>query len=326
MAVMVMAVPTNGGPVQAGEGEWIIRVEPVFMEAQGHDQHVLNVHETDFDLTPQVTDKSAVTLDTEGGVAYRCRFQYVRGRWGWGVDSFLFYTSQVTPERTDAAGGAVDEVVYEVADRNFTSTAPDETLYYRVLEDTDLETWTADLYGERTMVEKEGGAVRMLFGLRVGDFDNDYRAVAGIQDVEGRRLDASSNYGLLVGPLVGMSAEIRFGQQRIDGYFSQSLILGTAELSSMSTEFTGPFSETPAFTVQERITTTQDVAIPVTEFRIKWAYGVTKKLALGVGVDTAVWWDVSVPPGVIPVEDGDGLLHENTIVYHGLSAFAEYRF
>jgi hypothetical protein len=313
-------------PAQAGDGEWLVRFEPVFMEAYGHDQHVLTVHRFDYDPTPMTNDRSAVSLDTDGGLAYRARFQYSRGRWNWGAEGLVFLTSQDTPVRTAAAGGGVDEVVYEVADRSFVSSAPDETLYYRVLEDTDLQMWTVDLFAERVLVNMQEGACRVLFGLRLGDFDNDYRAVAGIEGVEGRRFDASSNYDLMMGPVLGMSAEFRRGRQTIRGTFNQSLLLGEAELTGMSGDFTGPFSEMVPFTSRERVATMRDVAIPVTELRIRWAYGLTGHLTLGAGIETAVWWDVSVPPGVIPVEDGNDALHENTIVLYGMSVSAEYRF
>ena len=40
---------------------------------------------------------------------------------------------------------------------------------------------------ERILAEKPNSDVRMHFGLRLGDFDNDYRAVVGIEGVAGRR-------------------------------------------------------------------------------------------------------------------------------------------
>jgi hypothetical protein len=317
-----------GSASYAGEGKWILRFEPMFVEAYGHDQHVLTVHEIDFDSTPQLNSKTATTLDTDSSLAYRVEFQYAGNKWLWGVDVFWFDSSQSAPDRTAAAdgpAGTLDEVVFMVAGRDFTSSDPSEVLYYGVLEDTDLAAWTVDLYGMRTLAEKSESDVRLQLGLRLGDFDNDYRAVAGVQDIGGTRFEASSNYERMMGPLVGLAGGVHRGKNYIEGYIGQSLLIGSAALSSRNTEFTGPFSS-PTFFAQETFETDQDVAIPVTEFRIGWTYEISKRFSLGAGANASAWWDVSVPPGVIPAEDGDEVLHENTIVFYGVLAAMEYTF
>ena len=313
------------GPAHA-KGKWSLQLEPMFMDAYGHDQHVLTIHQLDLDSTPQTDDKTAVNLDTEAGTAYRFELQYNRGPWGWGFDFFWFNTGQGRPSRSAAASAPNNPVIFEVADRQFTSSDPSETLFYNVLEDTDLAVWTADLYALRTLAEKPDSSIRLQFGLRIGDFDNDYRAVVGIQDVAGRRLDASSNYGQMFGPLVGLAGDVRRGKNTIRGYLGQSLLIGDPELAGMSREFTGPFVEEAAFFTQESFFTQKDVAIPITDFRIKWTYGISRWIALGIGANTSVWWDVSVPPGVIPIADGDEALHENTIVFFGVTGAVHLTF
>jgi hypothetical protein len=310
-----------GSASHAEEGKWSFKLEPMYMSAYGHDQHVLTIHEIDLDATPPRDDKTAVRIDTDDDFAYRGEVQYNRGQWGLGLDFFMFLTSQSAEDRAAAAhgpSGPLDEVAFEVADRRFTSSDPSEVLFYGVLEDTDLEVWTLDLYAKRTLAEKPESGLQLLFGLRFGDFDNDYHAVVGIQDVGGALLDASSNYSRMMGPLVGLAGYVRRGRSSIEGYIGQSVLFGSAELTNVSREFTGPFGSTPSFSAQETFRSEQDVAIPITELRIRWTYGVTKKLSLGAGVDTSVWWDVPVPPGVIPIEGGGEALHENTIVFLGL--------
>ncbi len=309
------------GSSHAGEGEWTVQLEPMYVQAYGHDPHVLTVHETDFDSTPALDNKTAVNLETDGGIAYRGGLRYTGRQWGWGVDFFWFVTSQNASNRTAAAegpSGTIDEVAFEVADQTFTSSDPSEVLFYSVLEDTDLEVWTLDVYARRTLAEKPESSLHLLFGLRNGDFDNDYRAVVGVQDVAGSRLDSSSNYDRMMGPLIALAGDVHIGKSDIEGYIGQSVVFGGAELSSMSREFTGPFSSTPAFFDQEVFRKQQDVAIPITEFRLKWTYTVRKNVSLGVGANASAWWDVPVPPGVIPIEGGDEALHENTIVFFGV--------
>jgi hypothetical protein len=325
----IIAALGVGGPVHAEERRWNVKLEPVYTAVYGHDPHVLTIHDRDLDSAPTLDSKTGVSLDTDDGLAYRVEFQYSRGQWAWGVDYFLLLTSQSAADRTAAAdgpAGPIEEVVFEVADRSFTSTDPSEVLFYSVLEDTDLEIWTADFYGVRTLAEKPDSSIRLQIGLRVGDFDNDYRAVVGVQGVNGSRLDASSNYPLMMGPLVGLAGSVRRGRNSIEGSIGQSLLIGSAELSSMSREFTGPFSVTPTFVAQERFEKDQDVAIPITEFRVRWTCRLGDHVSLGAGVDTSLWWDVPVPPGVVPIENGDEALHENTVVLFGLLGSVNFTF
>jgi hypothetical protein len=304
-----------GGAADARAADWTVELQPVFMEAYGHDQHVLTVHQ----ITPASDTKTAVSLDTGDTFAYRGEFQYHGAQWIWGVDFLWFVTTQNADPRT-AAGGPVDKVAFEVADRTFTSSDPRQVLFYRVLEDTDLELWTLDFYGMKTLAERPESALRLQLGLRLGDFDNDYHAAVGIEGVAGARLDASSNYDRLMGPLVGLAGDAHFGKNSLTGYLSQSVLFGTAEkLTSTRREFTGPFGPTPAFGDSEGIRREgQDVAIPISELRIKWAYQLTRRISLGAGVHSSVWWDVPVPPGVVPIAGGDSAFHENTIVLVGV--------
>jgi hypothetical protein len=176
--------------------------------------------------------------------------------------------------------------------------------------------------------------VRIQLGLRNADFDNDYRAVVGIVDSGGRRIDASSNYGRLMGPLVGLVGEIDQGRGHFKWYIGQSLVFGEAELTHRARDFSGPLET--AVPIEGEIATAfadigfralQDVAIPITEFRLGWSYRLTRRLELGAGMNVSAWWDVPVPPGVVPsAAGGSTQLLENTIVYSGLSGTLEIAF
>lgn len=309
----------------AAAGDWTLNLVPLQMEISGHDPHVLTLHR--LDVAGAVDDKRAVALETDGGPAYRVEFQYHREAWSWGVDFFWFNTQQKVADLAVAAAGPGAPVEFEVADRTFTSTGPGETLFYRVLEDTDVAAWTVDFYALRTLAETDRSAVRLQLGVRNADFDNDYRAIVGVEGSRGLRFDASSNYGRLVGPVVGLLGEVRAGRHRFEGYLGQSLIMGDAELTSFRREFVGPFSDTDLTVVgTEVLRRDEEVAIPISEARLRWSFDVTRWLALGLGADTAVWWDVPVPPGVAPIPGGDELLNENTLVFFGLAATAKLTF
>jgi hypothetical protein len=317
----LLFAPGSVRPARAAEATRTLELEAIFMQVHGHDPHVLTIHERDLDATPTTDAKTAVSLETDDGLAYRLRYRHGRGAWGWGVDYFLLLTSQDTAERTGAADGApgpTEEVIFEVADRSFTSSDPGEVLFYRILEDTDLEVWTLDLYGVRRLAGDSAAGIDLMLGLRVGDFDNDYRAVVGIEGTGGSLLDASSNYPLMMGPLVALAGTMKRGRHSVEGYLGQSVLLGSAELDGMSREFTGPFGPSPALVAIETFQQKPDVAIPITEFRLRYRYRLGDRVSLGAGVETSVWRDVPVPPGVTPIADGDEALHENTIVFFGL--------
>jgi hypothetical protein len=308
----------------AEEKKWSFSLEPMFLDVYGHDRHVLTIHEIDLGASPPVDTETAVRLETDAGIAYRAGIQYASGPWVFGLDYFLLLTAQSADDITAAAGGAVDRA-FEMPNRTFLSTDPSEILFYGVLEDTDLEMWTLDLYALRKLSESAGGSLSLQVGVRFGDFDNDYHAVAGVQGIEGRRVDASSNYGRMTGPLLGMSASIAMGRSSLHGYIGQSVIFGSAELSRTVGDFQGPFSENPAFVSQGSFHADDDVAIPITELRLSWVYGLSDVFSLGAGVHTSTWWNVPVPPGVVPLENGSAALDENTLTLFGVMGIVKVR-
>jgi hypothetical protein len=316
VALLALTPATLAWPA---DGEWSLLLEPMYMDAFGHDQHVLTIHQRDVSATPTVDAQTPVNLDSENGLAPRFEFRYARDEWTFGVDFFWFASEQGRPTRSAASTGPGSEVVFEVADRTFTSDTPGEVLFFNVLEDTELITWTADLYALKTLAESERGNLALQFGLRNADFDNDYHHAVGIENVQGSLFDASSNYPRMIGPLLGLEGEVQYGKSTFRGYFGQSVIFGTAELTNETRDFTGPVSDAPNVVAQEFFGKEQDVAIPVTEFRVNWLYPLGRLVSLGVSVNTSVWWDVPVPPGLTPVAQGNVRFDENTILYFGLA-------
>lgn len=315
------------GTASAADEGWSLLLEPMFMDAYGHDQHVMTVHEIDLGVTPAVDTRTPVTLDNEDGPGYRFELLWARNEWALGLDFFWFNSSQGRPSRTGAASGPagpIDQLVFETADRSVTSDLPGEVLEFGVLEDTDIAAWTVDLYALKALAETPTHGLDLQLGLRNADFDNDYHGVAAIQNVSGSLLDASSNYPRMIGPLVGLSGNVHFGRSVVRAYFGQSVIFGEAELSHMTRDFTGPIAA-PAVVALETFRKEQDVAIPITEFRVNWLYPISGRISLGVSANTSIWWDVPVPPGVIPIADGDEVFHENTILYFGLAVAVKLR-
>jgi hypothetical protein len=320
-----LALAAAAGPAHA---DWSVEVQPMFMEIYGHDQHVVTVHRTDPGGT--FDDKTAVLLDTDSELQYRTEIRWTRPNWTWGLDFLWVRASQSAGPLTANAGGGGEEVVFEVADQGFASTGPNQVLFYNVLEDTTIESWTLDLYGLRTVAETPATTLRLQLGIRSADFDNDYRSVVGLRDVGGTRLDASSNYDRMTGPLVGLLGEVRFGKSTFEGYLGQSVVIGKVQLTGQSRQFTGTFDFAegfmPDFFAEEILRSGHDVAIPITEARLKWTRRLGEHFAFGAGINAAAWWDVPVPPGVVPGVDGDEALLENTLVFVGVLASVKYTF
>ena len=335
VAVTIVAVVSigvaGGSAIGAENSEWTLRLEPMYTDAFGNDRQVLRVRRLDLDATPSTDTGTPVTLDTEGTLANRITVQYSRANWqDWtvGLDFIFFGTAQGRPARTAAAdgpAGPIDQVVFEVADRSFTSNDPAEALSFDVLTDTDMAAWTMDLYGIRTLAEAPERKLYLLLGLRNADFDNDYHGIARIDSVNGSLIDASSNYDAMQGPLLGLIGEIQLGKNTLTGYIGQSVVFGSTNLSRTVSDFVGPASDPLAIVAQETFRRIQDVSIPITEVRVRWMHPISQRFSVGVTANASIWSDVPVPPAIEPGIAGGGL-EENTIVFFGLGAALEYRF
>jgi hypothetical protein len=332
IVVAVIAIDIAGGSAVGAENtEWTLQVAPMYMDAFGNDSQVLVVRRIDQDATPATETSTPVALDTEATLANRFTIQYSRASWeDWtvGLDVIFLGTAQGRPTEAAAADGPtgpIDQVVFEVADRSFASNDPDEALSFRVLTDTDIAAWTTDIYGIKTLAETPERQLRLLLGLRNADFDNDYHGVAGVVGVNGSLIDASSNYDMMHGPLVGLIGEVQFGKGTLTGYLGQSVVFGSTNLSRTVSDFVGPAGETQTVVAQESFRRKQDISIPITELRITWLYPISERFSLGLTANASAWSDVPVPPAIEPGATGNGL-NKNTIVFFGIGAAVEYRF
>lgn len=319
LATLVLGSAATG--VRAAESEWSLVLEPMYMDAFGHDQHVLTVSEIDLDSTPAANTRTPVTLDSEAGIGYRFEVQYARWDWTLGLDFFWFDASQGRPSRTEAAIAPLDQVVFETADRSVISDDPGEVLTFRVVEDTDIAAWAVDLYATKALLASDDAKLQLQLGVRNADFDNDYHSVLATENVGGSLEDGASNYDRMIGPLIGLYGRVGVGKSTLTGYLGQSVVFGSVALTHTTSDFIGPVSTTPNVVARTTFGKDQDVAIPITEFRVSWLYPVSSRVSVGLSANSSVWWDVPVPPGVIPISQGDQVFHENTLVYFGL-AFA----
>jgi hypothetical protein len=129
----------------------------------------------------------------------------------------------------------------------------------------------------------------------------------------------------MIGPLLGLSGQLDLGASTLHGYIGQSVVFGSAALNHRVRDFIGPVSTMPNVVAEETFGKDQDVAIPITELRLSWLYPVSPRVSVGISANSSIWWDVPVPPGVIPVSEGDQVFHENTLIYFGLALAVKLR-
>jgi hypothetical protein len=327
VAVALLVAAASPAFAQAQVDRWSIDAEAVSLDVGGNDRLVLADRAV---AAGGAATETTHTLDAGSALGYRAELHRTGARWRFGVDFLIFRTDQEADPVTGAAGGGAAQRIFVVGGGGqVVSGNPGERLYYQRLEDTTIELWSADFVASRAIAGRAGRELRLGLGLRAADFDNDYRAVAGIEGVGGLRLDASSNYDRMHGPLVALSGVLERGRNRFEGTLAQAVVFGDVELSSGLREFTGPptldvDADFPAIR-SERFNRVQSVTIPMTELRLKWRFRLSDHIALGAGGFFAAWTDLAVPPGV---EAGSTLdtLDENTLELFGASAGVTVRF
>ncbi|MCI0346034.1 MAG: hypothetical protein L0221_11425 [Chloroflexi bacterium] len=306
-------------PVLADEDRWSVAIESITLDVSGNDRHVL----TDRAVGGAgATTESTHQLDAGSSFGYRTEVHRAGERWTFGFDFLLYTTDQKVDRQTGAGGGAIDQRIFVVGGGQVASDDPSEQLYFERLSDTTIELWAADFLASRAVAAGARSELRLAFGVRAADFDNDYRAVVGVEDVGGLRLDSSSNYDRMHGPLVALTGTIDLGRNRLEGYLGQSVVFGDVQLSSRLREFAGPpildtDTDFPAIR-DESFNAVESVTIPMTELRLEWRYRISDHFALGAGAFLASWWDLAVPPGVVAGSTID-TRDENTISLYGLS-------
>lgn len=320
LALIQWVVPEIGA---AQPASWTVEVEATQVEVRGHDQHVLT--------EGGAAGSESVELDTDSALGYRAALRHDRGRWAYGLDFFIHRTDQSAGPRRAAASGSAAPRSFEVPHRSFVSTGPDEVLYFQTLEDTTVELWVLDLVARRALGAGEGGPWSLLFGLRNADFDNDLRAIVGIEGVGGTRLDASSNYSRMTGPLAGLAFTVERGRQTFVADLRVAVVFGDIELSRTLRDFegppgpfAGPPEEVPPGLNAQHLKSSDSIEVPMAELRLAWRYRFGERWTLGAAVDGTAWSDLATPPGVDP--DRPDAREETTLVTYGLGLTLGYRF
>ncbi len=310
---------------EAQAAAWSVEVAPAYVEIGGHDPRLLTVR--------SAGGSEQVALDTEAALGYRLAALHDRGSWAYGLDFFIHRTDQgAGPLQVAAAGsGGGDERTFALPHRSFVSRNPGAVLYYRTLEDTTVELWVLDVYARRRLRGNDRGSVALILGLRNADFDNDYRAIAGLETIGGTRIDASSNYSRMTGPLVGVVGTLARGRHSLSAELRQAVVFGDIELERTLRDFigppgpfAGPPEEVPAAPERERLAKTDSIDVPMTDLRLAWTLALGERWQVGASAGTIAWWDLAVPPGVDPRRPD--ALESTTLMTYDLAATLRFSF
>ncbi|PIX22818.1 MAG: hypothetical protein COZ68_11105 [Deltaproteobacteria bacterium CG_4_8_14_3_um_filter_43_13] len=368
-AIMLFAI----GKSSYAEGGWSIQLEPMWMDVTGNDVHVGDVfnYKEEFteDAEGNYTVKYGVTYDPinlnmDSKLTLRTEIVYKKTQWGLGVSGWWFNTDaslsgRVTTPPSESTGDGYTYYVNGV--RMWDSTI---IPVYNELEESycspvdywarnDLGVWTANIFGLRTLAEKENSHIDLTFGLKVGSLNNDrnegqtQRAYVedyyyyGLDFDNNIRLESTSkaDYGLMAGPSIGLQGKAKYKRVGIEALVNQSVLIGKVDQSGTWTDIDDILYTYGGSTIRHNVYTggfsfskDETVAIPVTELRLKFMVDLMKNVSIGIGGFASIWYNAplapkwSVPGDWTAAEGSGWRLQKNTLVFYGGMAALNIRF
>jgi len=367
------------GPADGDGIAWSAEFEPMAMRAWGYSPDVLSTFEAFAPAIgaqePKVTFKTFDNDVTKWNVGYRGEVQGMKNRWGVGAAGFQFNTQskferasvltgddEIEPGDPFGSGfmsAAVNSIA--IADTPFADGAMglfrNEGAPFYAIEDDDfdgtrqdfsarsqLDVWSADIYGFHRVVDKETLSVDVRLGAKLGSLDvatdTDHSlAPCGDSCHVGMRLDTSAKSKVLAGPYLAAAATARFGRVRVEGQVAQSVLFGDVDYRTVGESYWNDGGES-SFS-RKIVDKSKSVTMPVTEVDLKVLYDLNEFFSAGVGVYAGVWWNAKVPRNTDPgsVELGgdpfdleffptaaQGDLDEEHIVFMGILATLQLRF
>ena len=355
-------------PAQLPESGWEFQLEPMWMDVGGWNEHVGDIVNASFTtivgppgVASDIRDRRPVNLDLDAGFAFRGSVTYEYQQWGVGVAGWFFGTD-------DSLSGTVTTPV-PTADtffRNFVSfwgeprgpvtnelepsgIAPEE---FRV--DQELDTFTAEVFGFRTLAENSSSRIDAIVGVKVGQLETtqnqsiDLRSFLfddfgpGLHFNNFISLSSTAEAEFLgVGPMVGFSGRATWGRLAFHTFVTQSLLIGDADLEGLFTDIDdtsitpdsgGPFTPLELIRSDLPFSKSERAFIPVTEFQLVAEWHITRILAVGATGFAAIWFDAPVAPtfsfptvSTVPFP-GQWTVEKRTLGFVGVGLKFEARF
>lgn len=361
MGVAVALVLCVGGFAGAAEpeeeGEIGLNLEFMYMEVEGADLDLLQIKRED-DSSEDVQRQDTERLEHDEDFGFRGDLTYRKGGWGAGISGFHFDNDGGLHKQgfDSDFNGADSELAFRNA-HGGNDCDGDELCFYDA--DSEFSMWIVDLYGIRELVDTPNAGLDLLAGIRIAEFDfqiDGLTTVLNCDDVdsdgrcnfedidETRFFDTQSESETLVGPMIALLADGRWGRVRAYGQLTQSVLFGDVDQTEFDWQpsssittcdavqcwFPGDANLFNQFAEDQRhLRSTQEVAIPVTDIRFGLGFDIIDNVTLGVGAYSTVWWDVPMPPKTNPADrnnDRPGFDVEETFALVGASFSLTMRF
>ena len=364
LAVLFLVIIAPRARAQLPERGWEFQLEPMWMGMGGWNERVGDIVNASFTtivgpprVETDIRDRRPINTDLDAVFALRGSVTYKQQQWGVGAAGWFFGTD-------DSVSGTVITPV-ATADTffaNFVSfwgeprgplrndlepsgIAPEE---FRV--DQELDTFTGELFGLRTLAEKSTSRIDAIVGVKVAHLettqDQSLNARAfvfdefepGLHFNNFTSLSSTAEAEFLgVGPMVGFSGQATWRQLSFRAFVTQSLLIGDADLKGTFTDI-DDISSTPPFTPELLIRSdlpfskSETAFIPVTEFQLTATWQITSMWAFGATGFAAIWYDAPVAPTFsFPTVNtvafpGQWTVEERTLGFVGVGLKFEARF
>lgn len=275
------------------------------------------------------TYSSATTsqkFNMDGNVTFRGQLEYMPQDWGVGISGWWFNTSDSLNQNFNSSpqpsyyyySPVTSYSTVSYNSNNFSVSAPpsDSGSTLITWANSSLGVWNIDLYGIKTLGEFENGRVNMTFGAKFGSIDNkisetfnrspethSYSYGYSYSNSENGSATNSANANFLIGPSIGVQGLGKYGKHRLEGFLSQSVLLGNinrktiiSRQSSYSSSYPSyydsyNYSYSYSYNDSTNLSESETAVIPITEMKIKYLYDVTENLSLGLGFFTSAWVD-----------------------------------
>jgi hypothetical protein len=296
---------------------WNLQLEPMYMGVAGTNKHQSTTVTTTTTNTPSpppygsytsnTTSSSTSTsqnIDMGGNGTLRGQLEYMPKDWGVGVSGWWFDTSGSTSQNINSPATTNTSVSY--FSNNFSISAPPSgsESVLTTSANSSLSVWNVDAYGIKTLGEFQNGRINMTLGAKFGSIDSKVSEAInqspttitttnGYSYSQNGAATISANASFLVGPSIGVQSFGKYGRNRIEGFLSQSVLIGNVDRQgSRQNTYSYPSSYS-AFTYSSNqnanFSNSETAVIPVTEMKIKYLYDVTENLSLGLGFFGSAW-------------------------------------
>ena len=125
-----------------------------------------------------------------------------------------------------------------------------------------------------------------------------------------------------MGPSVGVQGLGKYGNHRLEGFLSQSVLIGNVDYNTIASRqysYSYPsyyYPYTSSNIYNTNLSDSETIAIPVTEMKIKYLYDVTENLSLGLGFFGSLWVDTPT----IPAAQFNDRQYKTLFFYGGLAS------